>query len=242
LRKLVGLPIIRPEQQRDVKVNAHLTLGFIYYELGYYREAISHLRNIPVNHKDYPRALLVRSWSSIKMNDFQSAVITLNELIKKFDDSEYGEEAHFLLGQSYLKLEFYDFAVQEYDYIIRKYPEGNNVADRVALVELGLREQQKALEQLKVQLLVLESKLIDSIRLDGAGQVPKYIQDHYDHLAKSRDDLVDSMLAERRIFEEVSQKVEQVRSDITRMESRRHWRAYAEYGKARALFLKGMPR
>ncbi|MCL4704602.1 hypothetical protein KJ068_05550 [bacterium] len=241
MRKLVGLPILRPEQ-REVKINAHLTLGFIYYELGYYREAISHLRNLPENHKDYPQALLVRSWASIKLNDFQSAVITLNELIKKFDDSEFGEEAHFLLGQSYLRLEFYDFAVQEYDYIIRKYPEGNNVADRVALVELGLREQEKSLEQLKVQLLVLESKLLDSIRLDGAGQVPKYIQDHYAQLAKSRDELVDSILTERRIFEEVSQKVDQVRSDITRMESRRHWRAYAEYGKTRALFLKGMPR
>ena len=225
-----------------MKSNAHLTLGFIYYELGYYREAISHLRNLGSSHPDYPQALLVRSWAAIKMNDDQSAIVTLNDLIKKFDDSEFGEEAHFLLGQSYLKLGFHDFAVQEYDYIIGKYPAANNIAERVAMVEAGLRDQESKLEKLKVRLLVLESKLIDSIRLDGSGQIPQYIQDHYGQLAKSKDELIQSILAERQTFEEMSQGLEVVRAEIARKESRRHWRAYAEYGKARALFLKGMPK
>ncbi len=241
LRKVIAQPLYRMEQ-REVKGQAHLTLGFIYYELAYYNEAISHMRHIGPDHKDYPQALLTRSWASIKMNDFQSAIVTLNELIKKFDATEYGEEAHFLLGQSYLRLEFYDFAIQQYDYIIAQYPEANNVAERVRQVSAGLREQESLLEKLKVRLLVLESKLIDSIYLDGSKQIPKYIQDHSDQLAKSKDQLIEQILSERKTFEEVSQNLEQVRSDIARRESRRHWGAYAEYGKTRALFLKGMPK
>ena len=241
LRKVLSLPLLRHEQ-REVKANAHLTLGLIYYELGYYPEAIAHLRSIKEENRDYPQALLTRSWASIKMNDFQNAVVTLNELIKKYDASEFGEEAHFLLGQSYLKLEFFDFAVKEYDYIIARYPEGGSLGEQMAQVEAGLRQQQSMLEKLKVRLLVLESKLIDSIRMEGAGQMPKYIQDHYDQLARSKDQLIGDILSERKTFEEVSSSFEQVRFDLVRKESRRHWRAYAEYGKARALFLKGMPR
>lgn len=241
LRKVIAQPLFRLEQ-REVKAQAHLTLGFIYYELGYYGEAIAHMRHLGPDHKDYPQALLTRSWAAIKMNDFQSAIVTLNELIKKFDDTEYGEEAHFLLGQSYMRLEFFDFAIQQYDYIIAKYPEAEDIAARMRQVAVGLREQEGLLEKLKVRLLVLESKLIDTIQLDGSKQVPKYIQDHSDQLAKSKDQLIDQIVAERKTFEEVSQNLEQVRSDIARKESRRHWGAYAEYGKARALFLKGMPK
>ncbi len=241
LRKVIAQPLYRLEQ-REVKAQAHLTLGFIYYELGYYNESIAHMRHLGPDHRDYPQALLTRSWASIKMNDFQGALVTLNDLIKKFDATEYGEEAHFLLGQSYLKLEFFDFAIQQYDYIIAQYPEANNVAERVRQVTMGLREQEGLLEKLKVRLLVLESKLIDSIHLDGSKQIPKYIQDHSDQLAKSKDQLIEQILSERKTFEEVSQNLEQVRSDIARRESRRHWGAYAEYGKARALFLKGMPK
>ena len=241
MRKVIALPLLRGEQ-REVKATAHLTLGLIYYELGYYNEAIAHLRNIKEENKEYPQALLTRAWASIKMNDFQSAVVALNELIKKYDASEFGEEAHFLLGQSYLKLEFFDFAVKEYDYIVARYPEGNGVAEQIAQVEAGLHQQEGPLEKLKVRLLVLESKLIDSIRMEGTGRMPKYIQDHYEQLARSKDELIENILAERKTFEEVSSSLEQLRAEMVRKESRRHWRAYAEYGKARALFLKGMPK
>ncbi len=241
LRKVIAQPLYRLEQ-REVKAQAHLTLGFIYYELGYYSEAIAHMRHLGPEHKDYPQALLTRSWASIKMNDFQGALVTLNDLIKKFDATEYGEEAHFLLGQSYLKLEFYDFAIQQYDYIIKQYPEPDSIAARIRLALAGLRKEETNLEKTKVRLLVLESKLIDTIQLDGSKQIPKYIQDHSNQLAKSKEDLIEQILSERKTFEGLSRSLDLFRSDIARKESRRHWGAYAEYGKARALFLKGMPK
>ena len=238
---MISLPLLRQEQ-REVKANAHLTLGLIYYELGYYQEAVAHLRHIKAENRDHPQALLTRSWASIKMNDFQNAVVALNELVQKYDASEFGEEAHFLLGQSYLKLEFYDFAVREYDYIIRRYPEGENISDRMASIEAGTRNLEGAVEKSKVRLLVLESKLIDAINFDTSNNVPKYIVDHYEQLQRSQDQLITELMSERKYFEQLSNDVERFRSELLRKESRRHWRAYAEYGKARALFLKGMPK
>ncbi|MGH7496986.1 MAG: tetratricopeptide repeat protein [bacterium] len=238
---MISLPLLRHEQ-REVKANAHLTLGLIYYELGYYQEAIAHLRHIKEENRDHPQALLTRSWGSIKMNDFQNAVVTLNALVEKYDASEFGEEAHFLLGQSYLKLEFYDFAVKEYDYIIARYPEGENISDHMASIEAGTRNLEGAVEKSKVRLLVLESKLIDAISFDKSNNVPKYIVDHYQQLQRSQDQLIAELMSERKYFEQLSNDVERFRSELVRKESRRHWRAYAEYGKARALFLKGMPK
>jgi tetratricopeptide (TPR) repeat protein len=239
-RKLLSMPLIRPEQNEVIN-QTHLTLGFLYYELGYYPEATAHFRRISPEHELYPQALLATSWAAIKQNDNQAAIITLNELNKTYDDTEYGEEAHFLLGQCYLQLGFYDFAIKEYEYISATYQATNDVARRVSEVQVGLKEQEQLLEKLKVQLLVLESKLIDTIRLDGK-QVPKYIQQEHQRLVKLQEQLLENIVAERQLFEEASEKIELMHMEIERKESRRHWHAYAEYGKARALFLKGMPK
>lgn len=240
MRKLLSLPLIRPEQ-RDVINNTHLSLGYIYYELGYYPEAMAHFRRISPEHEAYPQALLASSWAAIKRNDYQAAVVTLNALNKNHDDAEYGEEAHFLLGQCYLQMGFYDFAYKEYHLISERYPEANNVAERVAAVETGLHEQEQMMEKLKVQLLVLESKLLNTISVNGK-TIPKYIKDEHDRLERQQDQLIERIVSERKLFEEVSQNIELMQKELERKESRRHWHAYAEYGKARALFLKGMPK
>ena len=152
-----------------------MTLGYIYYELGYYPESAAHFRRLSQEHEMYPQSLLAGSWAAIKQNDYQAAVIALNELNKNFADSEYGEEAHFLLGQCYLQMGFYDFEFKEFDYISIRYPETNSVAERMVEVQAGLRQQEQLMEKLKVQLLVLESKLLTTINLDGK-TVPKYIK------------------------------------------------------------------
>jgi tetratricopeptide (TPR) repeat protein len=240
LRKLLSLPLIRPEQ-REVINNAHLSLGYIYYELGYYPEALAHFRRVSPEHDVFPQALLASSWAAIKQNDYQAAVVTLNELNKNYDQAEYGEEAHFLLGQCYLQMGFYDFAFKEYHYISVRYPEANNGADSLAAVQTGLREQEQMMEKLKVQLLVLESKLLNTITLDGK-TIPKYIKDEHNRLERQQDQLIEKIVSERKLFEEVSQNIDFMQKEMERKESRRHWHAYAEYGKARALFLKGMPK
>jgi tetratricopeptide (TPR) repeat protein len=240
LRKLLSLPLIRPEQ-RDVINNTHLTLGYIYYELGYYPESAAHFRRLGPEDELYPQSLLAGSWAAIKQNDYRTAVITLNALNKNYAESEYAEEAHFLLGQCYLQMGFHDFAFKEFDYISARYPETNSVAERVVEVQAGLRQQEQLMEKLKVQLLVLESKLLTTINLDGK-TVPKYIKEELDQLTHSQNHLIENIVAKHKLFEEASQYIELMQKEMERKESRRHWHAYAEYGKARALFLKGMPK
>jgi hypothetical protein len=136
-------------------------------------------------------------------------------------------------------MRFYDFAIKEYEIISAKYQAANNVAERIVEVQIGLREQEQMMEKLKIQLLVLESKLMDTISLDSK-KIPKYIQQEHQRLVRLQEQLLENIVAERQLFEEVSQNIELIHKDMERKESRRHWHAYAEYGKARALFLKGM--
>ena len=162
-RKLVSLPVIRDEQQ-DIVTAGHLTLGYIYYELGFYREAIKHFAAIPGdNDEAFKEGLLARSWAAIKLNDYQQAISTLNDLVKISDEDKYSEEARFLLGQCYLELGFYDFAINEFDFIIQTFSGKNNIENRIIDVEKGILEQRKMAENLRVELLVLESKLLELI-------------------------------------------------------------------------------
>ncbi len=231
--------MIRPERQ-DVIIAAHLTLGYLYYELGFYREAIKHFADIPDDDPVYNDALLGRSWAAIKLEDYQQAIITLNELLKHTQEAKYTEEAHFLLGQCYLKLGFYDFAVNEFDFIIQRYPGTNNIEARLEQVERGLVEQSKQAEKLGIDLLVLESKLLDMLPLVTTGDVPHYILEEKKRLEKTREALMKNILEERKIFEEFQWNIAKMREEMELKRRRRHWRAYAEYGKARAYFLKTM--
>ncbi len=239
LRKLISLPVIRTERL-DLQRAAHLTLGYLYYELGYYRESIKHFASIPPDDEIYAEALLARSWSAIKLNDFQQAIISLNKLIKKTDDDKFGEEAHFLLGQCYLELGFYDFAIQQFDFIIDRYPATNNIEQRIARVQEGMQQNKQMAENLRVKLLLLETKLLDMIPFPSR-DVPKYIKHEHERVNRTRENLIKKILEERKLFDEFQWSIEKVREEIFIKQSRKHWRAYAEYGKARAYFLKTMP-
>ena len=223
-------------------IAAHLTLGYLYYELGFYREAMKHFAKIPSDDPVYNDALLGQSWAAIKLNDYQQAIITLNELLKHTDEDKYTEEAHFLLGQCYLELGLYDFAVNEFDFIVRQYPGTNNIEARLEHVEAGLVEQSKRAEKLGLDLLVLESKLLDMLPLATNGDVPKYILEEKKRLEKTREKLMKNILEEREIFEEFQWSILKIREEMELKRRRKHWRAYAEYGKARAYFLKSMQR
>lgn len=218
-----------------------MTLGYIYYELSFYQEAIKHFADIPSDDPVYPEALLARSWCAIKLEDYQEAIIALNQLIDRSRDDKYGEEAHFLLGQCYMELGFQDFAIREFDYIVSRYPATNNIETRIEQVQQGLIEQRQQTEKLQVQLLLLESKLLDMIPL-ADHQMPKYLKDEKQRLDETRDSLIKKILAEKKVFQDFQWGIEKLKEDIVLKQSRRHWRAYAEYGKARAYFLKTIPR
>lgn len=217
-----------------------MTLGYIYYELNYYREAISHFRQITADREDYPQALLAASWAAVKMKDHQAAINTLNTLIQEFEGTEYSEEGHFLLGQAYLELGFFDFATAEYEYIIQNFPEANGVTERMSEVSRSLQKQEVAVEKMKINLLLLESKLIDMIPLQSEGKVPKYIAEERNRLNATRGRLFENIVVERETFERFGAAIQSMRKLMERIDSQRQWRAYAEYGKTRAFFMKGL--
>lgn len=222
---------------------AHLTLGYIYYELGFFKESIRHFAEIPRHDEAYTEGLLARGWSAIKLNDYQQAIITLNELIKATDDEKYTEEAHFMLGQCYLELGFFDFAVKEFDIIVEQYAAANHINDRVLEVERGMIEQRRIAEQMRIDLLLLETKLLELIpieRLDNRNAIPGHLEAEKRKIDESREMLVQRILEERKRFDDFQWQMEELKEEIERRRSRRHWRSYAEYGKARAYFLKTM--
>lgn len=239
-RGLISLPVVSKERQ-DLIRTTHLTLGYLYYELGYYQEAIKHYSKIPVHDETYPEALLASSWASIKLNDFQHAIISLNELVKRTDDPKFNEEAHFLLGQCYSELEFYDFAIQEYNYIIERYPRKINIEKRIQQVREGLAEQQQMAEALRVQLIILEGDLMHTIPIDDRNEIPLYLKQEQNRVEKTQDNLMQKILDERLVLDDFQWELSKLREDIFIKQSRRHWRAYSEYGKARAYFLKTIP-
>ena len=105
-------------------------------------------------------------------------------------------------------------------------------------------EQRKMAEQLRVDLLLLESKLLDLIplnQLNRKNAVPKYIEEEKRKIDETRDNLIQLILQERKKFDEFQWGIQDIHEEITRRSSRKHWRAYAEYGKARCYFLKTMP-
>ncbi|MCA9732249.1 MAG: tetratricopeptide repeat protein [Deferribacteres bacterium] len=239
-RAVLSLPVVNKERQ-DIIRTTHLTLGYLYYELGYYQQAIKHYAKIPVHDETYPEALLASAWAFIKLNDYQQAIISLNELVKRTDDPKYNEEAHFLLGQSYSELEFFDFAIQEYNYIIKRYPDKDNIDKRIAQVTEELEKQEKLAEALRVKLMILESDLMHTIPVDDHNEIPLYLKNEQDRVEKTQDNLAQKILDERMVFDELQYDMLKLREEIYVKQNRRHWRAYSEYGKARAYFLKTIP-
>jgi tetratricopeptide (TPR) repeat protein len=237
-RKLVTMPIIS-EERRAVVDEGRLTLGFLYYELGYYREAINYFIKISETHRRYADALLAQGWSFIKFRNFAEAIAPLVELVDKFPDDYKAEEALLLLGRCYLELDLYNEAIAVYEKIILLFPEENVLPDLVNTVNQSLDLEDESIERLREDLLVLESKLIESLPYDDSSALPDYLQEEKEELNNSRETLLETIKRERVNFLQMQANIQELKELLAIKLERKSWRAYAEYGKSRALFLKG---
>ncbi|MCJ7705832.1 MAG: outer membrane protein assembly factor BamD [Desulfobacterales bacterium] len=66
---------------------------------------------------------------------YQGAIEGFSKLIQSFPASRLVSYSHYMIGQSFLKLEKYEEAIQKFEYYLKAYPEG----DRARESEQGLR-------------------------------------------------------------------------------------------------------
>ncbi|MCD4665722.1 MAG: tetratricopeptide repeat protein, partial [Bacteroidales bacterium] len=239
-RKITSLPIISGER-RNIVDNGRLTLGMIYYELMSYKAAIDQLSQISTKHEYYQDALLGLGWAYLKINDYENVIKNLNKLIKRFPDSANAEESYFLLGQAHIALGQYDEAITSYSAIVNLYPEKHHVPNLMRKVNNSLRQEENRVEELKVKILVEETRLLDVIPLNGYGEeVPQYLIEEKNKLKKFREKMIKNLLTERDHLLLMQQSIDDLSSLAERRERRKNWRGYAEYGISRSLFLKQM--
>ncbi|MBN1541069.1 tetratricopeptide repeat protein [candidate division KSB1 bacterium] len=215
----------------------HLTMGYIYYELKYHHHAVREFTAVSRDHKSYTNALLAAGWSAAQLGEWLQAVQYLTELAAIAPESDLAEEAFFLLGRAYLKLGRYEEARNVYDHLIAIFPERDVVPQMVQQVQVALMEESLKIEKVKLDLLMLETKLLDTIALPADEKVPTHIREEKKRLQETREGLLNRIREERRTFNQLSDLMADIRDRTDTRRERRDWRVYAEYGRARASFL-----
>jgi DNA-directed RNA polymerase subunit E'/Rpb7 len=107
-------------------------------------------------------------------------------------------------------------------------------------IESELAIKQKMVEQLETDLLVQESQLLDAIPVDGTGPNPAYLEEERKKVLKYQDTILQNIITERSNLKEIRGIIDNLRERAFRQYQRKDWRGYAEYGRARALYLKEM--
>jgi tetratricopeptide (TPR) repeat protein len=229
---------ITTQSRRKVVDETYLTLGYIYYELGYFREALEQFNQVSTNHEEYSKALIAAGWSLVKLQRYKDALEPLTGILAFAPNSEMAEESMFLLGRCYIKLERYDEALKVYDRLMEIFPRRENIPKLVNQVSETLENESSNLEKMKLDLLMLETKLIDVLSLGKLHDIPGYLKEEQQRLLDIRHGLLRRIKEERKTIDDLSYLMENLRHRTRIKQDRRDWRAYAEYGRARAAFLK----
>lgn len=217
-----------------------MTLGYIFFELSNYKTAIRYLIDIAPEFYDYPEVLLTIGWSAFKLKDYQTALLALNNLVDDYENFYNLEEVNFVLGQCYLNLGDYDSAIKKYSNIIERTPKTDDFETVIELAKNELAVQEKNVEELKTQLLVLESRLLDTIKSKSGNGVPDYVKQERTRLKQQHELFMEEIIQERRDFEAVIGMIAELKAQIEKAERQKNWRSYAEFGRGRAMYLKGI--
>jgi tetratricopeptide (TPR) repeat protein len=228
------------DERRKIVDDARLTLGFIYYELSYADIAFKYFKDVAKSHPNYADALLGQGWSKVKLNLFEDALDPLKIIITDFPNTAHAEEAYFLIGQCFMKLNRYDEAIKIYDKIIELFPKQIDFSQYMKQISLDLERKSKVIEQLETDLLIQESQLLEALPVDGTGKHPAYLEDERQKIQNYRDTLVKQIIEERNSLKAMREIIEKLREKNIRQYQRKDWRGYAEYGRARSLYLKEM--
>jgi tol-pal system protein YbgF len=75
------------------------------------------------------------AWRVVERQDYRAAIIKLRDFLKKYPNSDLGDNAQYWLGECHYALKEFDQAILEFDTVRRKYPKGEKVP--AALLKQG---------------------------------------------------------------------------------------------------------
>ena len=226
--KIFDLPIINDDRRRVVN-EAHLTLGYLYYELGYSEQSIEQFRQVTPESEKHPAALLASGWAATQLKSWDRAIAPLTQLYGKYETNEATQEGLFLLGRCYLKLNKFDEAITIYDHLINVFQDSSDVITTVQQVNADVARERREIADRQAQLMDLETKIIIDMNLIGTGDK---------RFSQEQTGLMQDIQKEREELQTRLTQLDRLAAATAIKEERRNWRAYAEYGKIRASFLK----
>jgi tol-pal system protein YbgF len=95
------------------------------------RERTERLATDPdVSKREYDEA-----WRVVERKDYRAAIIKLKDFLRKYPNSEFGDNAQYWLGECHYALREFEQAILEFDTVRRKYPKGEKVP--AALLKQG---------------------------------------------------------------------------------------------------------
>ncbi|MBN1465275.1 tetratricopeptide repeat protein [candidate division KSB1 bacterium] len=229
LERLFQLPVINDERQHVID-QAHQTLGYLYYELGYYDRAIQQFSAVRPSSDQYAQGLLAIGWAASEQKEWQQAIPPLTELYTHYETSDIAQEGLFLLGRCYLKLARYDQAITIYEHLIAMFPNEDDVTTSIETINENIQLERARIEKRLEELFVLEGNLVDELNDNSRAKRR--------NLSGGQTVLLRDIQRERQELTEHRLQLEKLAVITALREERRNWRAYAEYGKSRATFLK----
>jgi outer membrane assembly lipoprotein YfiO len=132
----------------DFAVRARYTIGLAQYGSGYYWDAFDHLKKFREDHPDSDladdaRELQMRCARETAAEDLDDGLALLEKLKSGTDDREFAARCQKIKGDLYFDARSYLFAKDEYNVLVRQFPESDWVPYcfyRMAVCELRLGE------------------------------------------------------------------------------------------------------
>jgi tol-pal system protein YbgF len=75
------------------------------------------------------------AWRVVERKDYRAAIIKLKDFLKRYPNSDLGDNAQYWLGECHYALREFEQAILEFDTVRRKYPKGDKVP--AALLKQG---------------------------------------------------------------------------------------------------------
>ena len=215
----------------------YLILGLTYYQIGEFKQAINYLEKVSSGDENSPKALLALGWCYLKLQQYQKMIKPLEKFVDDFKESEFLPEVYLLLGQAHLKIRLYDKSISYFSRILNMFASKAENTELLDSISKRIDPIEGQIENHRTDLLLSESKLLDTLQLPSKKWIPRYMVEEIQELEKRRMTLLEQINFEKQNLNELTQSLNSMKVLI--QINTREWRSYAEYGISRALFLKG---